>query len=529
MVNVHRVCLWKNPGYTEACLEVPPAGSAKLPTPNIDYALSTTAWLRIPGERWLNAFDLPVSWFTVKDMSYVALTFKVNNSSERIFGWIDRIEPIANQEEACRIYWHPDYWRTYSGSVTFSRGVITKTNNSSYKRPLTMNPRLWTVLDRLNLNPGKENGVTLAYVESDGNTPANTEIKFLWWKLGKANTPSLNDIYAGKIEEDLGLDPKSIIGVWLTPVSTLIGSETSYTHGSFKVGTARASGAQGSITTYFSSPVTVDSMHRIVVSDYMGAIVGEIPYGFTVYGWIARLDYGSSGCNTIIDWLSDGNGSTFAPEDGLRMQLPGYSLPVTENAWSSYNYSGQRDYDREIRLINRDQKAVQGITSAATSAVNGALTGAIIGSAGGPIGAAAGAAIGLGTSLGGTAAEYMTAQTFDDRLQAATDKLYSNQSCNMIQTAAGPIWSKFTKSYSVCVLEPDSISKAEMQAFITTQGYDVEIPAADVSSFITAGGPLQIVNLQVTGAVPPAAKEAIKTKLSAGVYIVENNSSGSDY
>lgn len=41
-------------------------------------------------------------------------------------------------------------------------------------------------------------------------------------------------------------------------------------------------------------------------------------------------------------------------------------------------------------------------------------------------------------------------------------------------------------------------------------------------------GPLQIRNLNVTGSVPPAAKTAIKAKLEAGVFIVENNPTGTD-
>ena len=71
------------------------------------------------------------------------------------------------------------------------------------------------------------------------------------------------------------------------------------------------------------------------------------------------------------------------------------------------------------------------------------------------------------------------------------------------------------------------MSKLEIDNFIAINGYDTEIPTANAGAFLD-GGPVQIRDLQIIGPVPPAAKTAIKNKLEAGVYIIENNSGGAN-
>ena len=75
-------------------------------------------------------------------------------------------------------------------------------------------------------------------------------------------------------------------------------------------------------------------------------------------------------------------------------------------------------------------------------------------------------------------------------------------------------------------MHSDSVSAAEYANDVTLNGYETNIAASSVASYITTGGPLQIINLNVKGNTPPQAKQYIKDKLSAGVYIVENNPSG---
>ena len=118
-------------------------------------------------------------------------------------------------------------------------------------------------------------------------------------------------------------------------------------------------------------------------------------------------------------------------------------------------------------------------------------------------------------------------------MQDARDRLYSNQT-NSLQLSGDSLqwrWKIFGTIYGyegpyLVIMHSDSTSAAEYSNDITLNGYETNIPASSVSSYITTGGPLQIINLNLTGNAPPQAKQYIKDKLSAGVYIVENNPSG---
>lgn len=521
---IKKLKMWKDPGYTEECVEVPPVGSWLMPA--ADY--ENTQDLRPRKYATLTQIELPISFSECWDMSYLYMEAEDDGGEVKVFGWIRGIERTATAEEAVRISWVPDYWRSFAASLTFGRGTVTKTSKATYERPMRIQPRLWLVNSRELLgdatgtapNWDAVNYIILARIKTENSI---TSVEYLHWQVGQANTPSLADVFNGKLDEDLGLDPQEIIGVWISPVGPASYAGT-YTHGTYSVSIAGTT-VQGTVSHVLQTPIKVDSAHRIIISDYLGAPLGEVPWGFTLTGWVCRLDYGTTGCNIIVD-LQTQEGT--APEEGLRLTLPAFSLPVTSNAWSTYNYSGQREYDKRIREINKNQKAVDGITGSATSAISGALTGALIGAAGGPIGAAAGAAIGLGTSLLGAGIGYATQGGFDDALQAASDKLYSNQSNSLLLSAGGIAWYNIgNKGYNVVFLEPDTVSKLEIDNFIAINGYDTEIPTANTGAFLD-GGPVQIKDLQITGPVPPAAKTAIKNKLEAGVYIIENNSGGAN-
>lgn len=520
---ITKLKMWRDPGYTEECVEVPPVGSKLLPTP--DYVNDTD--LRPRKEGTITALELPLSFSETWDMSYLYMEATDDAGTIKVFGWIKGVERIATSAEAVRIVWIPDYWRTFSDVATFGRGTITKTAKATYERPMRLQPRLWKVTSKEFLGDVAgttpdfygENHIVLARIKTEGN-PSVTSIEYLHWTVGASNTPGLADVFNGKLDEDLGLDPSEIIGVWISPVGPA-SYAGSYTHGNYTVSVAGTT-AQGTVA-HVITPVKTDSTHRIIISDYLGAILGEVPWGYTVTGWVCRLDYGTTGCNIIVD-VQTQEGSN--PEEGLRFTLPTFSLPVTSNAWSSYNYSGQREYDKRVREINKNQKAVDGLAGSATSAISGALTGAIIGTAGGPIGAAAGAAIGLGSALLGVGIDYATQGGFDDALQSATDKLYSNQSNSLLLSAGGISWWNIgNKAYNVVFLEPDTVSKLEIDNFISINGYDTEVPTNNAGAFLD-GGPVQVRDLQVKGPLPPAAKSAIKQKLEAGVFIVENNAGG---
>ena len=115
---------------------------------------------------------------------------------------------------------------------------------------------------------------------------------------------------------------------------------------------------------------------------------------------------------------------------------------------------------------------------------------------------------------------------FNDRLNEETDKLYSNQASNVLQSAGGMGFCDAIQNWYIVQLEADATSKAEYTAHITKNGYSTDISTGTCSTFISSGGALQIQNMVVTGIAPPEAKQYIKNMFSNGVIIQENNPSG---
>jgi hypothetical protein len=176
-----------------------------------------------------------------------------------------------------------------------------------------------------------------------------------------------------------------------------------------------------------------------------------------------------------------------------------------------------------MREIQRNQQTVSGFTGITGSIVGGSIAGA---SSGGPMGAIAGAVAGASSSIIGTTVGYFAQGIFNDELQKETDKLVSNQTSNLLIGGGGFGWKELSKYWVPYLLKADATSLAEYTAKIANDGYTVEIPVGTPTAFLTAGGPLQIQNLVLTGSIPPEAKTYIKTILSNGVRIVENNPSG---
>ena len=66
-LTITKLKMWKDPGYTRECVEVPPRGSWKLPA--ADYVASEN--LRPRKGSTLTAVELPLPYLQVMDMSYL--------------------------------------------------------------------------------------------------------------------------------------------------------------------------------------------------------------------------------------------------------------------------------------------------------------------------------------------------------------------------------------------------------------------------------------------------------------------------
>ena len=573
-LTISKLKMWKDPGYTRNCPEMPPLGSWKLPSVP-DYASPADETLRPHKDSTLTRLNLPLSFTTVFGMSYLYIEASDGAGSVKLFGWITSIEQRSTSAEGVTIIWDVDWWRSYSGSATLGAGQVVKCGNSSYARPYRTQPRYWkTTSMKMISGPGRGGAL------GDSQNALWLYILCVWTKIASPNTVTtirtlfcpvngefyvngvlspydgipLDYVFEGKLDEFMdaiggsSVTPK-IIGVWVAPLCPNVftwnsgtsewstaSNFTVYTHDTYTL-MVNPSGANLQITED-SLPLvsaTTDATHRVLLTDPDGNICGELPYGLTTNGVRVVVDIGTNGgymnvyfkCSQVEDplYTSAYIHNKAAVSAGVGFSIPLLRLPVTENQWSDYNVTGQRDYDVTSARIANEQRAIMGLESSATSAIGGGVTGA----SAGPVGAAAGVIGGGAVSAIMTGINYGLGENFNQQLQEAKDKLYANQRNGIILTGGSQNKVEYNKAWGplIIVQEADTVSAAEYSADITQNGYDTDIPVANVGTFISGTtGPYRILNLTITGNIPPQAKQYIKDKFETGVRIVENNPSG---
>lgn len=472
-----------------------------------------------------------------------------------IYGWIDDAEPVATKgpQTNTRIKWHVDWWLTWadynwfmvSGQqqilanwfprrVTIGAGRLLK-GPSQFARPSSSAPRKWLLENAVSMiddrDPHSDTGgwwAVMCTTEASG-TPTSevvTDIVYYFWPIGEKITgadhssPGWFAIYTGQIEEVMGIDPSRIQGFWLAPSKPWIGGRIK------NLATASVYELESVIAIKtnikaLSKSVQTDDKKKIVFTDPTGAEMFTSPWGISFKNIVTWCDIGTSAAALCV-YL----GETDTPieerkgAEGRFFSFPLPSLPVTENAWSSYTYSGQRDYDMEQKSIQRDRSAVNGIAGIGTQAIGGALAGT---AAAPGAGTAIGAIAGLASGIVGTAVNYFTAGEFDSRDQRSVDTLTSRQTAGMIVNAGGyggivqPYGSMI--GWNMLTMVRDPVSLAEIEVEQEELGYDTDTYVVDCTSLISGGGPLRIEGLRVKGDIPKEGKEYIASLFSRGVHI----------
>lgn len=472
-----------------------------------------------------------------------------------IYGWIDDAEPVATKgpQTNTRIKWHVDWWLTWadynwfmeSGQmqilanwfprrVTIGAGRLLK-GPSQFARPSASAPRKWLLDSAASIiddrDPHSDTGewwAIMCTTEASG-TPTSevvTNIVYYFWPIGRKITgadhssPGWFAIYSGQIEEVMGIDPSRIQGFWLAPFNPWKGGRIK------NLATASVYELESVIaiktnTKALSKSVQTDDRHKIVFTDPTGAEMFTSPWGISFKNITTWCDIGTSAAALCV-YL----GETDTPiqerkgAEGRFFSFPLSSLPVTENAWSSYTYSGQRDYDMNQKAIQRDRSAVNGIAGIGTQAIGGALAGT---AAAPGAGTAIGAVAGLASGIIGTAVNYFTAGEFDSRDQRSVDTLTSRQTAGMIVNAGGyggivqPYGSMI--GWNMLTMVRDPVSLAEIEVEQEELGYDTDTYVVDCTSLISGGGPLRIEGLRVKGDIPKEGKEYITGLFSRGVHI----------
>ena len=546
-LTISKLKMWKDPGYTRGCLEVPPAGSKKLPaTP--DYVLPVSETLRPHKATTLTELHLPISYSQVFDMSYLYIEASDGAGSVKLFGWITGIYQRSTGADGVTIMWDVDYWRSYSGSATFGAGRMIRTSDSSKRRPSEFTPRTvsativkeisafyqttihqqWCYFRCIRTIGGVSNAWLFTFPIGanfgDGNTPAKTGM-------------GITDIYAGALDENLGITSTTITGIWISNIPPA-NYQYDSNLGQFITPNATISNASygairideiSQITYYYTidigSSIQTDDMTTYIITDASGRTIGTVPWGKSFRYIHVQNDIGSvsASYNITLSAAATLPGNRNSAPEGMQFKVPLINVPLTTNAWTDYNFSGQRDHDIEIAKMQNEQQMWNGFMNVGTSAVGGAVAGSIAGA--GVAGAIAGAGIGIASP----ALSYALNEMYRDKTQGAVDTLYSKQANNLISPADGCAWMMSGTLYASLVrLDADSQSASDYAQMIANDGYNCDCPldAAGSTAAISTGGALKIINFNITGSIPPAAKQSIKFMLESGVRIVENNPSG---
>lgn len=550
MLTITKLKMWKDPGYTRECVEVPPTGSRKLPVP--DY--SSTASMRPRKSEIMNELQIPVPFLQLKDMSYMYI--EVTDSSTptpntmQMFGWVIEVSEVASAAESCAIRWTPDWWRTCSGDAVFGKGTVTRCDDATYKRPFMTQPRKWVKASEI-ANP-MQLGTYLYFIIMVSESDSNGVTGFAYYH-GMVDGPvdsdnhkrtfTTSEIYSGRLDEYIHdpnndpIKPSSIIGAWIIPdvslfplfndfqiLSTTIGVPA-YT---IEYSRSKSLKQNAVVTNKYVSGLRgygSDDMKKCIAVNPYGTVTSVIPWGFSFSSDYVDITMDVSPEGVTIYYCDHAVGFARAVEEGNYLTFTGMSIPINTNAWSEYAYTYQRSYDKRMAEIQRNQQAVSGYAGTGQSMIGGAIAGATKGSV---AGAAVGAMAGGISSILGTTIGYFTQGYFNDEIQAENDKLSSNQTSNLMIGGGGIAWKELVNGWKIIQLEADAVSMAEYTAKITNDGYTVDIPVGSPSAFITAGGPLQVQNVMISGAIPPQAKTYIKNIMANGIRIVENNPTGTD-
>ena len=474
-----------------------------------------------------------------------------------VYGWIDDAEPVATKgpQPNTRIRWHVDWWLTWTDynwfqisgepamqknwsprKVTIGAGRLLK-GPASFARPSSSAPRKWLLDSAVSMTSDQDPHsdkdrwwwAVMCTTKASGTPPSEvvTDIVYYFWPIGKKMSGAANaspdwlSIYTGQIEEEMSIDPSRIQGFWLAPFQPWTGGEMRDLPSGVSV--LELTAVLSGITNIkpLSKSVQTDDRHKIVFTDPTGAEMFTAPWGISFKNIVTWFDIGTSAASLCV-YL----GETDTPDrerkgaEGRFFSFPLPSLPVTENAWSSYTYSGQRDYDLQQKAIQRDRSAVNGIAGIGTQAIGGALAGT---AAAPGAGTAVGAVAGLASGIIGTAVNYFTAGEFDSRDQRNVDNLTSRQTAGMIVNAGGyygiiqPYGSMI--GWNMLTMVRDPVSLAEIEVEQEELGYDTDTYVVDCTNLISGGGPLRIEGLRVKGDIPKEGKEYIASLFSRGVHI----------
>ena len=276
MFSITKLKMWKDPGYTRQCTEVPPVGSKKLPTPDYTYISDTTHLPMRPRKNsTLTALNLSIPYLEVWDMSYLYIEVEEGGNTASIFGWITSVERLAVAEDVVHIEWTCDHWRTFSDQVMYYGGTIRNAASpSTGARPTSYRPSKWSYK-------------SVEYITQQPN-----EITDLWMYVLTVGTP-------------LGVAGRTVFNLVYCP---LINNHV-----------ATSLTSQGEISTY-AETMSLDEAYNGIVDEYLAWSTTPNMFSTIVGVWIGNVP-------PVSGWYTEEfNGVTVWRQAEAPASNAGYSL-----------------------------------------------------------------------------------------------------------------------------------------------------------------------------------------------------------
>ena len=539
MATISDLTMWKDCGFLEGDVRAPKIGAT---LPAGDYHLQES--ISPSKARLFSQLQLKVEWTTLREMSYLKAVYELGNESITIYGWIDAVTLLSDSEEApmTAVDWHVDYWRTYNQQMIFRGGRIRRSGSSQFPQSIPM--LRWEFSENVFSLPKRSDvqsydglqsrnycWVIFSYVNDDSELSIGCFMAGLGGNImlegapsdqGNLNMPNMTFVADGTWAKVFGIATTKIKGAWVLnydPVDTQgKGSDTdpiklpdgfwtsnSYTYNKLKYGWLRERTHRFDEIIMNLDPIATSDTVKYVLTGVDGETIGELPWGKTVTKLRFRLIVSATSCYTQV--RTDINGHI----EGACFSIPSTILDMNENAWSDYNYTGQREYDVSAKSLQAREKLTGSLISTG-------LSGALMGQAfGGPVGAGIGAVGGLASA----GIDYaMNEGVFNPASQHLKDELVAKQSDGLIISGNGLDFIRNGQSITLKKMVGNQSSVARRSSLMSEFGYQVDIYNDNCQSVINAGGPLQISNLSIGGTAPIEAKRYAKQLFERGVKLI---------
>lgn len=570
MAAIIKIELWNDVGFIDGAVEIP---SLAAPDPSDpDYVIEPEYPVNPSKDRYFSEFKLREFYEELMTVSYMRITYEFNvpagpPRTQVFYGWVDSVSIGSDGDlPVTTISWHIDEWRTWKSSVTFGSGHVKRRPFKDLdSTPIQDYQYRYQRKGSLNINilTGLQNGwvgsrniwwAIITFNDSwsiQGYTtlvtyaiPLFADGSAVYAKLGSQTLKGLtwSEISRALLDERLGIPPDAIVGAWLSPTipfgtdrnviasgsgtsadpfvlssvtQTMIGirlgghnADPSAPMEYFALQIYETKGQSGDLGTMMNS----SEDNRIVLVSMDGSKMLEMPYDYSFRYYSVVCYVFANEAYLQISFAASASPNALENMVGLCTNIPLPQLPINQNAWLDYTYSGQREYDKENRKLQTQANAWK------TSA-SGAITGGLMGGFG-PAGALVGAAAGATTGLMRYGFEEMW---LNDKEQSLIDRLKSNQLSALIMSSNAGQPFKDDLGIHLRSIIPDQYSLDQISNTRGQFGVSVDELLSSTDTLIRTTSPTGYYNIQnliVSGDIPVSAKRWIRNKFASGVRLI---------